>query len=212
MHDRMSPTSKPPTMHEAGASPIDAAPPVAVAATASSEADPPPIQFGLKTLFVLLSLCGVLFAVLGRLSVVWGIALVWLVLLIAAHFAASAVGTRASAHAPSRRRLLPHADGDLVATRPAFAPTTRLGGRAQLGSRFNFVIGAGSIVGCIVGTTLVALHNGARLGAWGLLLAAVSSAGIGAFCAFLAGSCAKVTSKAWTEATRDLEARRSRQN
>src|SRR5690349_7963308 len=63
---------------------------------------PPPVQFKLKSLLVALTLIALVFAVVGRVSFVWGAALVWMALLIAAHVAANAMGTRATAMAPTR--------------------------------------------------------------------------------------------------------------
>jgi len=171
---------------------------------------PPPLQFRLKSLLVLTTLlCGV-FAVAAKVNGVLLAAMVWILLLAAAHMAASALGTRAVNHAPSRR----FATDDLQPTaepydpRSACAPTTRLGNNHQLGLSLWVATVAGSAVGCVVGTTLVVLHHGGRPAWPALLLAAVSSAGIGAFLSFLLGSCANVTSRAWREASRPLKSRR----
>lgn len=175
----------------------------------TADIGPPPLQFKLKSLLVVLSLTAVVFALVGRLSFVWGAALVWLLLLIAAHMAANAMGTHATAMAPSRSRRAADqpAGTDDVDIRNVVAPTTQLGHRARLGVPLFVVIGCGSLVGSIVGTTLIVLHNDGRVGWSGIVLAAISSAGIGAFLTFLAGSCAKVTTRALREATHQAKQR-----
>src|SRR5262245_33408178 len=66
---------------------------------------PPPVQFRLKTLLIATSLVSVVFALAGRINVVCLAALIWFLLLAAAHVIATFMGTRASAHAPSRYRV-----------------------------------------------------------------------------------------------------------
>lgn len=180
------------------------------ATTERPDPGPPPVQFRLKTLLAATAVSCVVFALAGRLSGVGLAALIWFLALAAAHMAATVVGTRMSAHAPTR--------GVIGTDRPApiepydprrdCAPTTRLGGNARLGLTPWIGTLVGAVVGCGLGTTLVYLHTGGRLGWPGLALAAGSSAGIGAFLSFLAGSCAKVASRAWREATHTAEPRR----
>jgi hypothetical protein len=177
-----------------------------------TNAGPPPLQFRLKTLFVVLSLLSVLFAVLTRVSLVWRVAVVWFALLVAAHVVANAMGTHAAASAPmrlprTRDDEMPGADGDL---RAAFAPTTQLGSRAQFGIRFGAIVLIGAAIGCAVGTALVTLHNAGRLGWPALALAACSSAGIGAFLTFLAAGCAKVAARAMRQAASHADFERLR--
>ena len=170
---------------------------------------PAPVQFRLKTLLSLTAAVSVAFAAMGRLSVVWAVALAWFLLLVAGHVAANAMQTRAVDHAtPRRRRDANDADSATIDMQQVFAPTTRLGSRARLGTGTALVVVIGTIAGCCVGTTLVVLHTGGELGPAAFFLAAISSAGIGAFLSFLAGSCAKVTSKAFREATTTADPQR----
>jgi hypothetical protein len=168
------------------------------------------MQFRLKTLLVATAVLCVVFALAGRLSGVGLAAMIWLLSLVAAHMAATVVGTRGSAHAPTRSNV----GTDRPAPIEPFdrlrdcAPTTRLGGNARLGATPWIGTVVGAVIGCGVGTTLVYLHTGGRLGWSGLMLAAGSSSGIGAFLSFLAGSCAKVWSRAIREASRTAEPRR----
>lgn len=165
-------------------------------------------QFGLRALLLGFSAIALLFALLSRIHVVWGAVVVWLTLLVGAHVGANAMGTRAAARAPSRfHNRDSNQPPETVDPRTAFAPTTRLGGRGRFGSRFQIFLAVGAIVGCVVGTMLVYRHTGGRLGLAALTLAAASSAGVGAFLAFLSGSCLKVTTRAWREATAGPSAR-----
>jgi len=171
---------------------------------------PPPVQFRLKTLLAAMVAFCVVFALAGRLSGVGAAALIWFLTLVAAHMAATAVGTRISSHAPTRLRGETSGPLPMEPFDPQrdCAPTTRLGGNARLGLTPWIGTLVGAVVGCGVGTTLVSLHTGGRLSWPGLVLAAGSSLGIGAFLSFLAGSCAKVSSRAWREAARIGEPRR----
>ena len=56
-----------------------------------------PFQFGLRTLFVGIALLGVLLAIMVHLEPIWSLALVWSLLLVAAHVAGNVWGTRSSA-------------------------------------------------------------------------------------------------------------------
>ncbi len=174
-----------------------------------SDPGPAPVQFSLKTLLSLTAAVSVAFAAMGRLSVVWAVALAWFLLLVAGHVAANAMQTRAVDHAtPRRRRDATDAGSATIDMQQACAPTTRLGSQARLGTGLTLVVGLGAIVGCVLGTSLIFVHTRGELGLSAFVLAAISSAGIGAFLSFLAGSCAKVTSKAFREATTSADPQR----
>ncbi|MBA4017938.1 MAG: hypothetical protein C0483_12240 [Pirellula sp.] len=182
------------------------------------EGDPAPLQFRLKTLLILMGLAAGLFAALQRVSAPLGAVLIWSVLLVAAHVTASALGTHSTARAPTfaRRRAanaergLDAADGETRFERQALesdpqaaiVPTTRLGGSAANRSAVQNVIVFGAGVGSVVGTTLIWRHNHGGLDWSSFLLAACSSAVIGAFLTFLSATCFHVTSRAWREASR----------
>lgn len=185
-----------------------------------SDPGPAPVQFRLKTLLSLTAAVSVAFAAMGRLSVVWAVALAWFLLLVAGHVAANAMQTRAVDHATPRRRRdattprcersrdANEAGSATIDMQQACAPTTRLGSQARLGTGLTLIVGLGAIVGCVLGTALIFVHTRGELGRSAFFLAAISSAGIGAFLSFLAGSCAKVTSKAFREATTTADPQR----
>jgi hypothetical protein len=166
---------------------------------------PPPIQFRLKSLLLATAAMSVVFAAAGRLTGVWVVVLAWSLLLVAAHVVATVLGTQNAARAPSRRGGEPNRteSGAPVDTRSACAPTTRLSDNERLGWRLWCVTAGGAVVGCGVGTMLVALRDGDRLDWPALLLAAASSSGVGAFLTFLAAGCAKVAGRAWRQAGGD---------
>jgi hypothetical protein len=174
------------------------------------DAGPPPVQYRLKTLLALTAVMSLTFATMGRLSVVWAVALAWFLLLFAAHVAASAVQTRATEHTSSRlrRQAIGAPAAPPLDMRTACAPTTRLGSQTRLGLGMAMIVGVGAMIGCGVGTSLIFFHNRGELGPPAFLLAAISSTGIGAFLSFLAGTCAKATSKAFREATTSADPRR----
>lgn len=170
---------------------------------------PAPVQFRLKTLLSLTAAVSVAFAAMGRLSVVWAVALAWFLMLVAGHVAANAMQTRAVNHATQRRRRDANdASPATIDMQQACAPTTRLGSQARLGTGLTLIVGLGAMVGCVLGTALIFVHTRGELGLSAFFLAAISSAGIGAFLSFLAGSCAKVTSKAFREATKTADPQR----
>lgn len=174
------------------------------------DAGPPPIQFSLKALLAVTAAMSLAFAAIGRVSAVWAAAIIWFLLLVTAHVAASAMQTRATHHASSRlhrKSGAPHV-AEPFDLRRASAPTTRLGSQTRLGLGMAVTIGVGAAIGCVVGTTLIYIHNHGELGPSAFLLAAVSSTGIGAFLSFLAGTCANVVSKAFREATTSADPRR----
>ena len=166
----------------------------------SGDVGPLPIQFRLKGLLGAIAVASLLFALMMRLSIVWGVAVGWAALLIAAHVAANAFGTHATEHAP-RRRLAGQAKAP-VDPRQAVAPTTTLGGSKQMGISLIVMVVAGAIVGAVVGTPVIWRHNEGRLGIDAVVLACIASAVIGAFLFFLAGSCVKVATRAFHAASR----------
>lgn len=170
---------------------------------------PQPLQFRLRTLLATMAAVSVVLALAVRLDFVWATALVWFAVLVAAHVAANAMGTHSAAHAPSRLRDEGrHASTrNFVDPKAACAPTTQLGANRNLGWAPAVIVVVGAVVAGAVGTALVVMHNDGRLGWPAIVLAAISSMGIGAFLSFLTASCAKVTASAWREARRNGEPR-----
>jgi hypothetical protein len=159
---------------------------------------PPPLQFSLKTLLVLTTLACAAFAVVSRLSMLGAVALVWLLMLMAAHVSGNAWGSRATARSTRFRK--PGTDGAGNPGLLACAPQTHLGRQATLGLSMAVMVGVGAAIGSVVGLALIWRHNHGGLGPTGILMGAFSSAVIGAFLSFLACSCLKVSAKAIRQA------------
>ncbi len=184
--------------------PADEPRPVEAGARSADGAEdgPPPIQFRLTSLLTFITVVAVMFAAVIRLGAVWGTALAWGALLVGAHVAATAWGTRAGART-SRPRTdhAAGAPGD-AAARNAVEPTTRLGNNHRLGFSMFLIVGFGAVTGAVVGTTLVWTHRAGGLGPSAAVVACSASAVIGGFLCFLAGSCIQVFARAWHEAAR----------
>jgi hypothetical protein len=168
------------------------------------ETGPPPIQFGLKALLIATTLVALLLAVLTRVGGVWAAALIWVSLLVAGHVLGNVMGTRATARMPSRNRETT----ELTAQTPepidpcrAAAPTTPLGHNAGLGLRIFILVGCGGLVGSLVGTLILWLHNDRKLDLPALGLAAFSSAVVGAFLTFLTTTFFQIVSRAFRHAS-----------
>jgi hypothetical protein len=168
----------------------------------AGEDGPSPIQFSLKSLLVLTTLSCAAFAVVSRLSLLAAVAMVWLLLLLAAHVLGNAWGSRATARSTRRHRPNPQLSAAAGGMPPAFAPRTHLGTQATLGLSMAVMVGVGAALGAVVGLALIWRHNHGGLGPTGILLGSFSSGVIGAFLSFLTCSCLKVSAKAWRQAAR----------
>ncbi|MBL9093020.1 MAG: hypothetical protein JNL96_17510 [Planctomycetaceae bacterium] len=167
---------------------------------------PPTLQYSLRALLTVVFLISALFALAARADLLWGAVLVWTALLVAAHMAASAVGTQATQRAMRRRQAETSPGGRPIDAGAANAPTTRLGGNDALGLGMALVVLAGGIVGSIVGTCLIWRHNDG-LDWGGLTLAGAASAVIGGFLTFLCGTFTNAAARAMREAARHASRR-----
>lgn len=171
------------------------------------EAGPPPIQFRLKALLIATTLVALLLAVLTRVGGVWAAALIWVSLLVAGHVLGNVMGTRATARMPARSRETTETTEFTAQTvepidpRHVAAPTTPLGLTAGLGLRIFILVGCGGLVGSLVGTLILWLHNDRKLDLPALALAAFSSAVVGAFLTFLTTTFFQIVSRAFRHAT-----------
>lgn len=188
---------------------------------ANDHSDASPLQFSLRTLLLATAAVAVLVVVCQRVGPMWGASIIWFLVLVAAHVAANARGTRQTRRGqldlngsgdPSISDAAIHQDElsrehsagvrhNADASRHA-APVTRLGicygpaGRVLL-----CVITIGSALGAIVGTVgLVFLTNADTSG---ILLGVVSAAVLGGILGFACGSFVLVMSRAVHEAVQD---------
>jgi hypothetical protein len=168
-------------------------------------------QFSLRTLFVVVTICGGVFAIMSVIGALWSTALAWLLVLIAAHVAGNAWGTRA--------RIRPRPVDEVVkglsladrARQLPNGPVTPLRGQYRIGRLMLAVSGLGVAIGTVAGGYLLFLANwdALRAAQWpprlmvGIALGGASAGVIGGFLGFLASSFLQVTGSAWREATRE---------
>ena len=167
-----------------------------------AELEERPFQFGLRTALLAVGACGVLFAVMSHVGLVWSTVLAWSGLLVAAHMVANAWGTRAK----SRRRQRHPADDELPeetwTQQPIeFAPTTQLGDNRRLGMAMFILTGVGALVGLALGTLTLLTIYWDELSYLGILVGGLSAAVIGGFLGFLTSTFLGVSLRAWNEAS-----------
>jgi hypothetical protein len=164
-----------------------------------------PPQFTLRTLIWLITLLAVLFSLVNVVHPLMMAGLVLLTLLIAAHVAGNAIGTRLreigdrpvtkEGQAIPRRRFYPQVD------QRSFAPPTDLARRISLGLPILIVTAAGILAGGIAGGLWGYLAAGS--GGWlHIAIGAVAFGFLGGFGSFAAFSFAQVLLGAWWQASR----------
>ncbi len=168
----------------------------------SRATDNAPLQFGMRTLLLVPVICAAVMMVWQHGGPMWGATVVWFLVLLAAHVAANAHGTRqtraATAALADESPDEAHRRSLTAAAEIRFAPDTRLRHRLGPGRVLSLVTAAGAIVGLLVGTTALAFFTLADEG--GLLLGAISSAVLGGFLGYATGSFTIVASRAFREA------------
>src|SRR5687767_7600124 len=106
-------------------------------------------QFSLRSLLLAVGLCSVLLAVMNLVGALWSTALVWFLLLVAAHVFGNAWGTRS--------RTAPRPADDRQSDRRSrppvrFAPSTRLRGQICIGRCMIACSALGAVIGGCLGT------------------------------------------------------------
>jgi hypothetical protein len=185
---------------------------------AADHADVRPLQFSMRTLLLSMAGVAVLVVVCQRIGPLWGTALVWFLILVAAHVAANSRGARPTRRPPSNRNdVAENASGyddasrDNTLTRKRTssadaskhsAPVTRLGiSYGPAGRVLLCVITIGAALGATIGTVgLVFLTNASTSG---ILLGVISASVLGGILGFACGSFVLVMSRAFHEATQD---------
>jgi hypothetical protein len=161
------------------------------------------LQFGTRTLLIGTALCAVLVLVLQHVSAVWGMTILWLLLLIAAHVAANMRGAHKSREASGFERSEANGAGFSIVHRPmdvaqACAPATRLRDHRRFGRMLLIVTLATACVGWLAGTAALVLATPADPG--GIVLGGVSAAVLGGFLGFVSASFAMVATRSFREA------------
>jgi hypothetical protein len=182
---------------------------------ATCRPDASPLQFSIRSLLLAMTAVAVLVVVWQRVGAVWGASIVWFLVLVAAHVAANAHGSRQTRRA--RSELQPD-EGAAPIDGPAkrentgrglvadasmhSAPITRLGVcHGPAGRVLLCVITASSAVGAVVGTVGFVFLTTAETS--GILLGVVSASILGGFLGFACGSFVLVMSRAFHEAVQD---------
>ncbi len=161
-----------------------------------------PPQFGLRALFVGITVCGVLFALMSVLGLFWSAGLLLLLSLVGAHVIGNALGTRLRDGAPqAARRAEPRQAYD--ATRPHVAPARRLQENTRVHRWLLVVAALGAIAGGTIGALVLLEVLGEHTSLPALALGIGSAAVLGGLFAFLLSSFFLVFLRAWSEALVD---------
>lgn len=143
-----------------------------------------PFQFRLRTMLLMVTLCGALCAIMHAVGPIWSAIFCFFTLLVASHVAGNAIGTRLRDGATVSAVLDAEERPNFVAPSPGPSPAKHLALRVPLGRWIAVltvigVAGAGSI-----GAKFFAASTGPA--AWAV--GTVSSALLGGFATFLASS------------------------
>ena len=168
-------------------------------------------QFSLRTLFLALTAACGLFAGMASVgALVWSM-IVMFVLLVAAHVAGNAIGTRLRDGADSRRKSETYDfdpfDPDRLAarSRPKWQPPpiTRMQQFSPLGWKVFVTSASFSIVGGAIGGMWLTVHYWHRISAPGIVLGTLASAVIGALAGFLLASFLAIVAESLKTASRE---------
>jgi hypothetical protein len=157
------------------------------------------LQFSTRSLFIGMTLCALLALVFLRFGAVWGTAILWFLIMAAAHVAANAFGSHHSP--PGMRRQRPIAN---LSAAPALdasaccAPATQLRDTRGFGRRLLLIIALCAMTGLLLGTAALVLILPANLP--GIILGGVSSGILGGFLGFVVGSFVMVATRSFREA------------
>ncbi len=160
-----------------------------------------PPQFGLRTLLGVMALFSGVFALFHAAGAVSTVALVWLLILVAAHVTANVWGTQQRRDAETAARDEPPQYASPAP--PPQVPATRLRRKTRLGRMTLAATFAGVAAGCLLGFRGMHGLGVDRIGYAGLLLGTISSAVIGGFVAFLGGSFLRIAGGALHEAQQE---------
>jgi hypothetical protein len=163
-----------------------------------------PPRFSLASLFLIVTVLGVLFAAMTYLGAYAVLIFVVFLLTVAAHVAGNAIGTQLRENGNRR----PMSDAPRPKQRPIaptdFAPASQLHHRSALGMPIVITTVVGSVVGgALGGYGLTMLMERPTLSA--ILLGVIASAVLGGIWTFIASSFFQVATGALRQATRDTE-------
>jgi hypothetical protein len=159
-------------------------------------------QFGLRALLAAMAAIALVFALMKALGGVWGAAAGWFAILIAAHIAANAWGSKRMGQRHRSRRPSHVARQPPV---PVSAPVLPLSGKGSVGRVMTFVTVACALTGGIVGSYLLLAANWNTLGLGGMLVGWFSTSVIGGFLGFLTSSFVTISARAIGQAASDSQ-------
>ena len=159
-------------------------------------------QFCLRTLMLMVTLCGVLFALMSALGGLWSLMLILFLSLAAAHVLGNAIGTQLR-DATGRHPRPADAAEPYDATSPPVPPAQRLQERTGIHRKMVVVAALGAILGGTSGGLVLLATLGERASLASLGLGIGSSAVLGGFFGFLLSSFCLVFSRALSEALGD---------
>lgn len=168
-----------------------------------------PPRYGLRALLLSVTAISVLFALLRTIDAGLSAAIILLLVMIAAHVAATALGTksrdRSQRTLPATRPLARQGSSSMLPTTAAdvaaaAAPGTRLGHHAALGWMMIVVSALGGVAGALAGGWMLASHYSGRLAPLALGFGTLSSGVLGGFVGFFVCSCLGVFLRALGEA------------
>jgi hypothetical protein len=166
----------------------------------------PPLRFGLRTLFWIMTLSSVVLAVFSAVGFAWASFLGLMLMLVALHVAGAVVGDhlRRAPRIPARAELTTQHVARYELHTCGWQPPAA-GGLQQhrpIGRLVLWMGGLGALVGGACGGALLWASYGERLNWPALALGTLASAVIGAWFGFLASSFIRIARAGWREAAR----------
>lgn len=176
-----------------------------------SRREPHLLRFGLKQMFIMLSLASVFCWSLVGTEGPWPLLIVLAVLLAGAHVLGNLLGTRLRdtseevlqwrAQQPGAAPDQPVAIGQPVELATLdLPPSTPLASHERITHWTAWFVGAGLICGLIFGGTVIALTIGPRIEWAGWVIGTISCGVLGAWAAFLASTFSTIARHAWRHA------------
>ncbi len=160
------------------------------------------LQFGLRSLMLAITLCGILFAAMSALGALWSATLILFLSLAAAHVVGNALGTQLR-DAGSRQPGPVEPAVPFDAARPPVPTAQRLRERTGVSRGMLVIAAIGGLAGGTLGGVALAATLGEQASLAAFALGVVSSAVLGGFFAFLSSSFCFVFSRALGEALGD---------
>jgi fatty acid desaturase len=159
-------------------------------------------QFRLRTLLLLMAVCGALFALVQAIGMLMSLVLLVAIGLVAAHVIGNALGTRLRGEA-ARRSSMDEATEEpppVSGTVPMRPIASKLTEHRRLPRRLLAIAGIWAVMGGIVGGGLITAFAWQDITVAGVALGIGSSAVLGGLAGFLASSFFTVARAAWREA------------